>query len=142
MARKPASNPAKEPEQVISRRGRYSTTDASEWGGFINVNLSQQAKESFQSWWDTEADTFMRDADDLMGEGMKVSSSYDYENECYIVSFTGRPDAAMDFRCVMTTRASTWAEAMALAVYKHNVICKASWVDFLPNAQRKRNAWG
>jgi len=134
--------PLGKPENPISPFGRYYTDEESEWGGFINIHLNDTDRSAFHQWTETTGNEYFQDLDDLMGQGMKVGSSYDKINECYIVTLTGRPSADMNFRCCMTTRAGTWAEAMALAVFKHLIFCKGNWLDYLPNQTRKKNAWG
>jgi hypothetical protein len=142
MARKP-KQPAQSPvTNPTSPKGRYATSDTSEWGGFININLNEDVRRSFDVWYSENLNQYMRDLDDLMSDGMKISSSYDIANECYIVTLTGRPTPDLDMRCVLTSRAGTWGEAMALAAFKHCVFCQFTWVDYLPNVKNKKYNWG
>jgi hypothetical protein len=78
--------------------------------------------------------------DDLLADGMKYGCSYDKENECYVVTFTGKLVSNADLRCCVTTRAGTWADANALAVWKHYILCACNYDDLL-TIGRKRS-WG
>lgn len=137
MARKKAAVPPVDAPYV----GKYWISSDAPWGGFINIRVDDAMATDFEAWWQTNRQEAWRAIDDLMGEGMKISFSYDNENECYICSFTGKGWDTSNSRWCMTTRAGTFDEVVALAVWKHVVLAELSWGDFLPKTGKKKQ-WG
>lgn len=137
MARKSKSKPSVDNAHV----GRYAIENDAPWGGFINIKVEEAQTADFLNWWETNRQEAWRAIDDLMGEGMKISFSYDAENECYICSFTGKGWDTSLSRWCMTTRAGTFDEVAALAVWKHVVLADMQWGDYLPSGKKKMQ-WG
>jgi len=136
----PRKSKSKDVQSTIEY-GRFHVANDAQWGGFINIRVDDADKAAFELWYVDHRAEVIAALDDLMGEGMKVSLSYDHENECYICSFTGRGWLAGTSRWCMTTRAGTFDESIALALYKHFVMAEADWGDYLPSTGKKKN-WG
>jgi len=122
-------------------QGKYWVHPDAEWGGFINVRLQDDAKSEFQHWLEVNNDSIYMVMDDLMGEGMKISLSWDKLNGCAIVTFTGAIDDDHMTRYIMTTRGATWFEALALSVWKHFVYLEADWGNYKPRTSQS-SVWG
>lgn len=140
MARKSKSSPNLDtPEQNV-QQGKFWLTNDAPWGGFINVAISDAEKAQFQEWYVEQAVHVPQMVDDLLAEGMKYGISYDRENQCYIVTLTGALVVGSNLRCCVTTRAGTWAEADALASWKHYVLCGEDYGDLLTTGRKR--SWG
>jgi len=139
VARKKAP-PAPPPEPELDNLS-YTTTDDAEWGGFINIRLSDEQKAAYHLWA-TQSDGEVPNLfNDLLGWGMRVGFSYDRENECFICTLTGRLCQSSESRFVMTTRAGTFNEVLCLAMWKHYILARGDYDSFMP---RKGNfpVWG
>lgn len=107
-----------------------------QWGGFINIRLSDEEKETAQLWIrEHEREAFAMFADNL-GEGFKFSLSYDAENQSYIASYTGAGWVGSELRCSMSARAGTWFEALALLVWKHNIHASGNWGQYRTDGRK------
>lgn len=113
-----------------------------EWGGYINIRLDDAQKEQFHAWYSENTDQIAVYLEDFLGEGGKFSVSYDHENECFVTTLMGAllQDDSRD-RFTSSSRAGTVTEAMALAFWKHFVLCEADYTNFLPKTNRLLN-WG
>ena len=120
MPRKKSTPKLDTPEQNVEQ-GRWWLPNDAVWFGFMNVSLSDGEKSEFHVWHDQNSLEVNHYLEDLVGEGMKYSAAWDAENECFIVTFTGALLKGANTRCATTSRAGTWAEANALAVWKHFV---------------------
>jgi hypothetical protein len=124
--------PVVSPEVPQAPKAPYHLPDNAGWGGFINVRLSDDQKSDFRKWIEENPDLYAKLLDDVLGAGMKISASYDAANQCYISTFTGRLVAESDDRYCMTTRASTFWEVLALAVWKHYFVAREDYGRFRP----------
>lgn len=140
MSRKTKSVPALDtPEQVV-KQGKFWLPNDAVWYGFINVNVTDAEKGEFQSWYDENSQHVNAMLDDLLAEGIKYGCSFDQENECYIVTFTGALVEGANTRCCVTSRAGTWADTNALAVWKHYILCAGNYGDLLTTGRKR--SWG
>lgn len=136
-SKKPASAPPK--QEKPDDQPFWLASDAP-WGGFINVKVDDEQKEEFHLWCAENPDEGWRILDDLLGKGMKVGLSWDMENECYILTFTGALVANSTERYCTTNRAGTLGEVVALSSWKHSVLVAGNYGDLKANG-RMRN-WG
>lgn len=113
-----------------------------EWGGYINIRLDDQQKEQFHAWYAESSAEVGVYLEDFLASGGKFSVAYDDENECYIATLAGslllQDDRA---RYTSSSRASTVTETMALAFWKHFILCAEDYSLFLPKTNRLMN-WG
>jgi len=140
MARKPKSVPELDTPEKVVEQGKFWLDKEAPWYGFINVAVSETEKEDFLSWRVENTQHVSGMMDDLLAEGMKYGCAYDKENECYIVTLTGCLIAKSNMRACVTTRAGTWAECDALAVWKHYVLCGGNYDDLLTTGRKR--SWG
>ena len=127
------------PEKVVEQGKWWCANDAT-WFGFCNVSLDEADKAEFENWVVEHRNEVPTMLDDLLGEGMKYGLAYDRENQCYIATFTGSLIPNSNVRACMTTRAGTWQDVEALAVWKHFILLKEDYGSLLASG-RKRN-WG
>jgi len=130
--------PAKSPKVVT--QGTYWLPNDAEWFGFVNVSLDDDQKVAFELWYAENEAEINHYLEDIVGEGMKYGYAYDRENECGIVSFTGCLWAGSNLRACVTSRAATWADANALAVFKHVVLVNCDYGDLMANGRKR--SWG
>ena len=140
MPRKTKSTPALDtPEQNIEQ-GKFWLANDAPWGGFINVTVNDVEKAEFHLWYDENLQHVNSMLDDLLADGMKYGVAFDRENDCYIVTLTGGLVEAANLRCCVTSRAGTWADANALATWKHYILCAGNYGDLL--ATGRKRSWG
>lgn len=135
MPRKPKTSPDLDTPAKNVEQGKYWLPSEAGWGGFINVRMTEQAKEDFFSWESANAVHIAGYVDDHIGEGIKLGLAYDRENECVIVTYTGKLVAISPDRFCCTSRAGTTQQALALAVYKHEVMAEGDYIRFGANAK-------
>jgi len=140
MPRKSASVPSLDTPDKAVKQGIFWLDNDAPWGGFINVVVTDAEKGEFHEWYDENADHVNPMMDDLLAEGMKYGVSFDRENECYIVTLTGGLVEKANLRCCVTSRAGTWADANALAVWKHYILCAGNYGDLLTSGRKR--SWG
>lgn len=140
MPRKTSSTPALDTPSQTVKQGIFWLPNDAPWGGFINVTVNDVEKAEFHAWYDENTQHVNSMLDDLLGEGMKYGVAYDRENECYIVTLTGGLVEKANLRCCVTSRAGTWADANALAVWKHYILCAGNYGDLL--ATGRKRSWG
>jgi hypothetical protein len=103
--------------------------------------LPEDVRPEFEKWLEEQDQGVFTLMDDLMGEGMKVGLSLDRLNSCAVVTFTGGIRGEHRVRYVMTTRAATWWQALALSVWKHVVYLDGDWGNYLPRTSQS-SVWG
>jgi len=130
MPKTPVSTPALDTPEDNVPQGRYWAPQEAGWGGFINVRLSDSQRENFHEWEAANSAHIGAFYEDHLGEGIKFSAAYDRENESYVVSYTGRLVAISPDRFCVTSRAGTLSQALALAVYKHEVMAEGDYIRF------------
>lgn len=135
--KKPASNPA--PPATVAQP--YYCDPKADWGGFINIRLTDEHKAAFEAWLPENKNNVVPALEDLAARGMKIAFSYDAENEATVVTFTGNLTSGKPDRWCVTTRAGSLAECLALAVWKHYVVAGEVYDDYLPKTGSLKR-WG
>ncbi len=101
-----------------------------QWGGFIDVKLDADDKAAFR---DFESSNFQWTyLEDVLADEIKLSLSYDGDNDTYLCSLTSIKHAGNNLRCVLTARADTWERAIMLAIFKHAALLEGDWGRFKP----------
>lgn len=140
MPRKKTTTPKLDtPDQNVTQGKWWADNDAP-WFGFANVTLNDGDKEAFYAWFTENAAHYGAMLEDIINEGMKYSCAYDRENECFVVTFTGCLVERSNTRAASSTRAGTWREADALAVWKHFVLLGENYGDLLTTGRKR--SWG
>lgn len=112
--------------------GVYSLPTDAQWGGFLNARLSDEQVERFAVWREEVESEFWGDLFELVGLGAKFSLAFDHENSCYVASLTGNLCLGLGLRCCATARAGTSDEAVALLMFKHQILAGGDWGQFRP----------
>lgn len=139
MARKKASG-AKTSQQPVQQGPYWLASDAA-WGGFLNVRLGEDTKQAFYEFCEACPGFAWQALDDFLAQGGKFGASYDLENQAYVVTLTGALVANSNERYCTTSRAGTFDEALALAMYKHDVLAQGDYSDFMPRTGTFKQ-WG
>ena len=115
-----------------------------EWGGFVQVSIDEAHREEFDLWLSETGEGVYRELDDAVGSGLKFTMAYDGSNLCYIASLTGRPDTlgVRTFTCCLSGRAGTFAEAIAVLMYKHCALLHYDWWDAVNAPKKSRFTFG
>lgn len=111
------------------------------WGGFINIRLTDENKADFERWFIAEQIRIWQYVEDALAQNLKISFSWDSENECYISSFIGAGVDGSNERYCLPARSNRLDESIALLVYKHVVICDCDWGGYMPRTGTVNN-WG
>lgn len=115
-------------------RGNKSWTDYD----FVTIDLSDAQKAHFKALTAEETDELSDSLGTLLELEYKVSFAGDNRNDCIIASLTCRREADDNYGYVLSSRASTWYEAMMLCAFKHLFCCENGvW----PKEKRQTN-WG
>lgn len=130
MPRKSSTSPAIDTPQKNVEQGKYWLPQDAGWGGFINVRLNDKQREAFHAWEAANVVHIGAYYEDHLSEGIKFGASYDRENECFIVTYTGKLVGISGDRFSCTSRAGTLGQALALAVYKHEVMAEGDYIRF------------
>lgn len=112
-----------------------------EWGGFINVRLTDDDKTSFGKWSIEHELTFWSDFQDYVSRGFKFGLSYNAEEDFYLATFTagGKALIGIDARCCLTARAPAWEDAVMLLLFKHEVLAHGNWGTYRVKEMRFDN---
>lgn len=111
-------------------RGQKKGSDVTDKAGmprFVDVKLSVQDRSDFLAHpWRT--DGLVSELQGLVDAGYRVGCSWSTEAQSYTVSLTCRnPDDVNNGLC-MTSFASRLDTAVALALWKHNVLTDRKWL--------------
>lgn len=120
---------------------RYECPKEAAWGGFINVRMDDAASAAFHSWFEEHAAEVAYVLEEIMVAGIKQSMSWDKTNQCWICSFSGALVAESRSRYVVSSRASTPQEALALMVWKHCFMVRGEYGNYRPRTD-SGFSWG
>lgn len=134
-------------DSVQSAKGRLQLRRAEsddEWAGFIPCNIDAAEKASFEQWFHGDDAVVWGYLADCLFEGFKFSTSFDKANDCYICSLAGRPDRLGEhrFNAVLTARAGDFNTALALLMYKNEVILGRDWWAALNQPKQGKMQFG
>lgn len=113
-----------------------------QWGGYVQCNISDFEREAFDLWLSENLSTVPALLTDILAVGLKLTAVYDGANECFIVTFTGRPDVLGEspFTTSLSGRGGSLDQAINVLVYKHIELTGGDWTEWLVNgAKSKRN---
>jgi len=115
-----------------------------EWAGFVPCELGVDGREAFDVWCTGMGQSFARLIDDALGTGLKLTMSYDGQNQCYVACFSGRPDVdgEIAFNAILSGRAGTFSQALQVLVYKHYELLRLAWWDSLNAPKVNRRSFG
>jgi|SRR5215207_282192 len=112
-----------------------------DWGGFINVRIDEDDKAQYEIWAEDNNATLWADFQDYLARGFKFSLAYDPQGDFYLATFTagGVKQIGIDMRCCLTARAPKWETALSLLIFKHEVLAKGNWGNYLPSQLKFAN---
>jgi len=126
----PRKTKTTEKDPTVSKgvaKGRFWLPNDARWGGFINIRLSEEQTGEFHGWYAVNQQHVAGYLDDHLADGVKFGAAYDAENECVIVTYTGALVSKSNERYCVTSRAGTLSAAVALAVWKHEVLAQGDY---------------
>lgn len=106
-----------------------------EWGGFINLRLTELQKNDFKIWFTDNNDTVSDRVESLLIDGFKLSIAFNADNDTFSASVIGCLLVSSQKRYAVSAYAPNWWQAIALVIYKHFVIAEQKWDDFKPSKQ-------
>jgi len=105
---------------------------------FVDMRLSGEHKEGFREWFQRKGDMVALDIATFISNGHKIGITWDDKHTCWIVSATCKDDANVNVDCCVTSRSDEWYEALAMCVYKNDVVAnKGRWLD-----ESNEDHWG
>jgi len=110
-----------------------------DWGmTFVNFRLGKEEKDEFKAYMSAKPDILSEKLAIFIGEGHKVSLSWDDNNKCFIGSATCKDEGSINNNHCMTSRSDDWFEALMMNVYKANELAAGTaWSDLSESAD-----WG
>ena len=118
-----------------------NSKESNDWGGYIDIRLDSAGKELFKSWWESYPDEQFNYLIDAGLQGFKCSISWDKENDCWVVAYTGKGVEGDHKRYSLTARAGEVWEAIALLNFKNRIMMEGNWGNYRPNNKYRQN-WG
>lgn len=114
-----AKNPQPSSKKIGRQHAKFWASDKAEWGGFLNILMTENMKKEFAVWLQQNNEAIWPLAQDIMGEGGKISFSFDAMNDCFIVTLTGALCSDDNLRYATSSRAPDVFTSLALLVWKH-----------------------
>jgi hypothetical protein len=97
---------------------KSDSAPAYEWKGFIEIPLDSEAKKQFEVWLGGP-DDLLQAIEDAVGDGYKLSVSYDVRNSCFQAALTGVSETCPNRGYTTSGRASLASKAIAVVMFKH-----------------------
>lgn len=105
---------------------------------FVNIRLTEEQVEDFQTWAAKNQGNIWRMLTDLAEAGYKHSTSPDPDNQCHISTLTATEHASENNKHCLSSRSDDLIEAVLLSCYKHFVLSDGG--EWVGSAARKN--WG
>jgi hypothetical protein len=97
---------------------------------FVHLKLSKGEKNEFDTWAAALKNGGFDAVTDFTQEGYKTSFTLDKDGKSYIASTTAPDDTNPNHGYCLTSRASSWLEAVLINIYKTDVYCNDGiWAD-------------
>lgn len=96
------------------------------WKGFTDVRLLPMDIEGFLAT-DRDAETVVEMATAVLMDGYKIGVYWDFEGQEFGCSLTCKDPASPNNGYTIVAKAPTAVEAIALVLYKHNVVAEHVW---------------
>lgn len=116
----------------VMARGKARTsarTQASgkQWTTFVEISLAGHDMAQIEAHFGTD-DALFDALTTMLGEGYRISLSYNPQNDAIIASVTCKDDESVNAGCTYTSFAMDWVGALRIAAYKHFVVTEQNWV--------------
>jgi len=89
---------------------------------FVNTRLTAEQATEFRQWSKDNISALVALVTELLGDGYKLSFTYDHNNDCFICSLTGVKGHPINGELVLTSRSDDWQEAILLSAWKHFIL--------------------
>lgn len=99
---------------------------------FVDVKLDEAQRENFLAWLGDEQDA-VKCLQQFADDGYRVGVAWSGEHQTYTVSVTCRDDDSANNGLCMTSFSRSLTQAVLLAWYKHDVVCRRVWTEFKPD---------
>lgn len=132
MARAKRTKSDETSREEKNQHGSLFSSNEAAWGGFINIRLGEEQKQTFVAWFESSVEAIPSYVDDILGEGGKLSLSFDLPNSAYIVTLVGSLVSNSNERYASTSRAGSLTEALGLTVWKHFLLCDGDYGNYRP----------
>jgi len=96
------------------------------WTTFVEISLAGHTMSQIRDEYPTVESVYDK-FNGFIGEGYRVSFSYNEQNDAVIVSVTCKVLASPNAGCTYTSFAGDWFFALQIALYKHYVVTKGDW---------------
>lgn len=105
---------------------------------FSNLTITDEHKAAFDKWYSSDDVTALSCLTEIAGCGLKFSCSYVDDQNAFCFSLIGTKATKKHDGYVMTTWSDDLEEVIAMAAYKHFIICNG---DEWPT-NGNGNRWG
>lgn len=109
----------------------FHTTHETEWGGYINFTLSEDDLAAYRVWYEMNEAYLDASVADCVGKGVQFNLRWQHEHNSYTCSLTTKPSPELNLRVVMTTWANSPIQALAMSIYKWQVLLGEDLSDYL-----------
>ena len=124
------------------RKGKAKSKETSQYGDykFVSHRLSADEKKQFDAW-SIDAEHLLRRVGELVDLCYKVSTQLDFYNHTCQASLTCNEIKSPDSHWILVARAPDALTALALLIFKHDVLMVGDWSKHHDEDHADR-AWG
>lgn len=126
-------------EMANKRTNKKEQSEKVQWLGFSNVPLTADLKRQFQAWVVLQND-YIEQLSGILSAGYKINLAFNAKNDAFSASLTCVDPDDENAGLTMTSLAPDADTAIALAIFKHYVVCERVW----PTAENGagKSQWG
>jgi len=106
-----------------------------QWTTFVEIPVAPEAWNDIQAAYG-KTDDMIDGLEGLLDAGIRVSFSYNANNDSVTCSMTGKDGAGENEGKTVVSYGDTWVSALQVALYKHNVITGGKWGGGSPKESR------
>ena len=93
---------------------------------FVDISLTGVGEEAIFGAFDTVEGVYDH-ATKLLEDGYRLGFSYNPTNDAFICSVTCKDAESVNFGKTFTAFASSWYDALVVALFKHYVVASQNW---------------
>lgn len=110
-----ASTRGEKEERIVAKRDRPQVK-------FVGIRVTTEVKAKFEKWTQRASFDWLEELEHQLQAGLKVGTSWDRKNQCYIVSLTNWIEDDDNYGWCFSTRHSDVRQAFQLMLYKLLVV--------------------